>query len=244
MAKSKRRLSLNVLPNHSPSIFYYSLTNIDDNDDDHDNDHHHHNYEKQTISRKKFKVTSSKFDIGYASEDALEKPIINPMRKTRSDTSIHSKASWNLFSSSLTHSLPLFDHQSSSSSSWEHSTTSAYETSSNPDIDRSLEETKKTSIEPSLAIYRRKYTQSPVISHSYDASVEYTDGDQSENDVDLSTSIPIHHYGKGESLVYNRYATTTTTTTGYSSDIEPNSSIQSEPCWDGYQVKSFFSLSL
>lgn len=201
MAKSKRRLSFNVIPNLSPSIFYYSLTNIDNDD--------HHPY-KQSTTRKKFPTNSSKFDIGYASEDALEKPVICLMRKCRSDTSI-----------------PSCHHRLSTTTT----SSSAYETSSNPDIDQSFNQTKQLSIEPSLSIYRKKYTQSPVISQSYDASVEYTDGDQSENDVDS----PNHHHR--ESLVYNRYATTTT---GYSSDIEPTSSSQSEPCWDGYQVESFF----
>ena len=162
MGKSKRCLSFNS----HPPICFYSLTNIDDDDD-----------EQRLTPRKKFKKTSSKLDIGYASEDDLEK----------------------------------------------YSTTSAYETCSNFNLER-----KKISLSPSLSIYRKKYFTS-----SYDASVEYTDGDQSDNDVDISTSIPIHHYGKGESLYYNRYATTT----GYSSDDQPlMSSIHSEPCWDGYQV--------
>lgn len=201
MGKFKRRLSLN----HHPTISYYSLTNIDD---------------KPT---KKFKKTS---DIGYASEDDLEKTLL---KRSSSDGHLHMKMSSHL-SSNLSHSLPCMDY----------SIPSIYETC--------LNETKKISLEPSLSIYRKKYlTSPPLTSHSYDGSVESTDdGDQSDNDVDIFTSIPIHHYGKGESLYYNRYATTTTT--GYSSDDHPlMSSIHSEPCWDGYQVNllhSFLSLNI
>ncbi|CAF5190914.1 unnamed protein product, partial [Rotaria magnacalcarata] len=50
-----------------------------------------------------------------------------------------------------------------------------------------------------------------------------TDPEQSENDVDVLSSdlvslSPVNHYENSDSLLYNRY--TTTTTTGYSSDIE------------------------
>jgi hypothetical protein len=155
MAKSKRRMSLNVLPNLSPSIFYYSLTNINDYDDD--------------ISLK----TSSKLDIGYASEDDLDKKQIYTLKKSQSDSAINFKTTSTIFSS-LTHSLPLFG----SNQRWRHSITSAYDTCSNPDIDLSIEETKKFSLKPSLLMYSKKYLKikhksSPIISHSYDASVEY-----------------------------------------------------------------------
>lgn len=240
MAKSKRRMSLNPLPDLSPSIFYYSLTNI--------NDH------EEQIPAKKQKKMSSKLDIGYASEDDFDKKPIYAMKKSQSDCTIHSKPVSNILSS-LTHSLPFFDHQQW----WRHSTTSAYDTCSNPDIDLSLEETKKVSTKPSLLMYSKKYIKtrrtSPLISNSYDASVEYTDADQSENDVDiLSSDLATSVSRNGDCLFYNRYATTTTTT-GYSSDVEleriagiveledepekftcPVES--SEPCWDGYQVHS------
>ena len=137
---------------------------------------------------------------------------------------------------SLTYSLPLFEH----SESWRHSITSAYDTCSNPDIDFSIEETKKISTKPSLSIYNKKYrTNKRKSSNSYDASVEYTDAEQSENDLDILSSdlSPIHHHQNSESLLYNRY----TTTTGYSSEIEEQQLEKlpienTEPCWDGYQV--------
>ncbi|CAF0823536.1 unnamed protein product [Didymodactylos carnosus] len=80
------------------------------------------------------------------------------------------------------------------------------------------------------------------ISHSYDASAEYTDPEKSENDVDSEYGGGIHsdqnhRYQHHQTIIivnsnnqlreqnfYNRYTTTnnttTTTTTGYSSDIE------------------------
>ena len=241
MAKSKRRMSLNTLPHLSPSIFYYSLTNINDYDD--------------PIPSKKQKRASSKLDIGYASEDEFDKKPIYSIKKSQSDSILHSKPARSNNLSSLTHSLPLFEHDEW----WRQSITSAYETCSNPDIDLSLEESRKLSIEPSLLMYSKKYTKhqqiSPLISNSYDASVEYTDAEQSENDVDILSSSPTHHYANGRALFYNRY---TTTTTGYSSDIELESTTipseieeispitsekfnfpieSAEPCWDGYQVK-------
>jgi hypothetical protein len=231
MAKSKRRMSLNILPNLSPSIFYYSLTNINDYDD--------------SIPSKKQKKNSSKLDIGYASEDDFDRKPIYSLKKSRSDFTIYSKPTSNILSS-LTHSLPLFEHNEW----WRHSITSAYDTCSNPDIDLSIEETKQVANKPSLLIYSKKYRTSKEISNSYDASVEYTDAEQSENDGDILSS-PIHHYQNAESLFYNRY---TTATTGYSSDIEFETTTipseieispinsdklpmeNSEPCWDGYQV--------
>jgi len=196
-------MSLNIIPNLSPSIFYYSLTNINDYDD-------------------RQKQTSSKLDIGYASEDDFDKKPIYKIKKSQSDYTINfkSSSSSNIISS-LTHSLPLFEHNHFLPEWWRHSITSAYDTCSNPDIDLSIEETKKASIKPSLLIYSKKYTKikqkSSLISNSYDASAEYTDPEQSENDVDILSLSPIHHYQNSESLFYNRY---TTTTTGYSSDIE------------------------
>jgi hypothetical protein len=237
MAKSKRRMSLNILSQHSSSIFYYSLTNINDYD--------------EHIPLKKQKRTSSKLDIGYASEDDFDKKPINSIKKSQSDFNVYSKPTSNILSS-LTHSLPLFEYNQW----WKHSSTSAYDTCSNPDIDLSIEETKKISIEPSLLMYKKKYRTNKQ--NSYDASVEYTDAEQSENDVDILSSdlSPIHHYQNSESLLYNRYTTTTTTTTGYSSDVELETTTipseieeeqqitseklpieSSEPCWDGYQVK-------
>jgi hypothetical protein len=219
-------MSLNILPNLSPSIFYYSLTNINDYNDQ----------QKQK--------TSSKLDIGYASEDDFDKKPIYKIKKSQSDYTIYFKSKSNIISS-LTHSLPLFEHNHFIPKWWRHSITSAYDTCSNPDIDLSIEETKQSSIKkPSLLIYSKKYTKSPLVSNSYDASAEYTDAEQSENDVDIlpSSSSPIHHYQNSESLFYNRYATTTT---GYSSDIDDQQLMpqiktekieSSEPCWDGYQV--------
>jgi hypothetical protein len=209
-------MSLNVLPNLSPSIFYYSLTNINDYDD--------------KIFIKKQKKTSSKLDIGYASEDDFDKKLIHTIKKSQSDDTIRLKTTSNILSS-LTHSLPLFEHKHFLPEWWRHSITSAYDTCSNPDIDLSIEETKKTSIKPSLLMYSKKYRKikqkSSLISNSYDASAEYTDPEQSENDVDIltSSSSPIHHHQNSESLFYNRY---TTTTTGYSSDIEFETAIPSK----------------
>ncbi|CAF1005308.1 unnamed protein product [Rotaria sordida] len=221
MLKSKRRRSLNYLPsNLSPSTFYYSLTNINDYDD------------KKII--KKQKKTLSKLDIGYASEDDYEnkKLILTTIKKSQSDSKIQLKKSTTNILSSLTQSLPLFQHIHLLPKWWRYSITSAYDTCSNPDIDMSIEETKKSKIKPSLLMYSKKYTKfkkyieqkSTLISNSYDASTEYTDQEQSENDVDtLSSDLlslsPINHYQNSDSLFYNRY-TTTTTTTGYSSDIE------------------------
>jgi hypothetical protein len=232
-------MSLNIIPNLSPSIFYYSLTNINNYDD---------NRQKQT---------SSKLDIGYASEDDFDKKLIYKIKKSQSDYIINLKSTSNIILS-RTYSLPLFEHNHFLPEWWRHSITSAYDTCSNPDIDLSIEETKKSSIKPSLLIYSKKYTKikqkSPLISNSYDASAEYTDPEQSENDADILSLSPIHHYQNSESLFYNRY---TTTTTGYSSDIEletttipsniENQQIpslitieSSEPCWDGYQVNFYF----
>ncbi|CAF1248480.1 unnamed protein product [Rotaria sp. Silwood1] len=219
MIKSKRRMSLNFLPKLSPSTFYYSLTNINDIDD--------------KIIIKKQKKTSSKLDIGYASEDDYDKKPISTIKKCQSDSKIQLKSKTNILSS-LTQSLPLLEHIHLLPKWWRYSTTSAYDTCSNPDIDMSIEETKKTKPEPSLLMYSKKYTkfkkyieQKPtLISNSYDASTEYTDPEPSEDDVDtLSSDLislsPINHYQNSDSLFYNRYTrTTTTTTTGYSSDIE------------------------
>jgi hypothetical protein len=212
MAKSKQHMSLNLLPNFSPSTFYYSLTNINDYNDD--------------MTRNKQKKTSSKLDIGYASEDDYDKKRIFLLRKSLSDHILNIRTSPNILSS-LTHSLPIFDDNLFLPEWWRHSITSAYDTCSNPDIELSIEETKKATVTPSLLMYSKKYTKieqkSTLTSSSYDASGEYTDPDQSENDVDnLSSDVPIsspiHYYRNSESLFYNRY--TTTTTTGYSSDIE------------------------
>ncbi|CAF1643968.1 unnamed protein product, partial [Adineta ricciae] len=208
MAKSTQRMSLTVLPTLSPSTFYYSLTNINDYDDD-------------TGMRKKQKRTSSKLDIGYASGDDFEKKSCFLRKKSHSDYSIHTKPT-NLILSKRIHSLPSFTCNQVLPEWWRHSITSAYDTCSNPDIDTSIEEKKKSSKKPSLLIYSKKYTKfeskTSATSNSYDASGEYTDADQSENDVDaLSSSSPTHYYRNSEALFYNRY---TTTTTGYSSDIE------------------------
>ena len=211
MAKSKRLLSLNFLPNLTPPTFYYSLTNINDYDDD-------------KILIKKQKKTSSKLDIGYASEDDFDKKLLYTIKKSQSDYTIGLKTSTNM-QSPLTHSLPLFEHNQFLPEWWRHSITSAYDTCSNPDIDLSLEETKKATIKPSLLMYSKKYTKikqkSTLTTNSYDASAEYTDPEQSENDVDILSSdlisSSIHRYQNSQSLFYNRY---TTTTTGYSSDIE------------------------
>jgi len=240
MARSKRRMSLNLLPINSPSTFYYSLTNINDLDD--------------KIITKKQKKTLSKLDVGYESEDENNHSEKNlqpkfPIKKSQSDYLIGQKSNNKNIFSSLTHSLPSLEHNHHLPTWWRHSITSAYDTCSNPDIDLSLEETKKSQIKTSLLMYSKKYTKfkriksisqqqslsSPPISNlkqkkflsnptsnSYDASAEYTDPEQSENDVDILSSdfnstSPVHHYQNSESQFYNRY---TTTTTGYSSDVE------------------------
>ncbi|CAF3834286.1 unnamed protein product [Rotaria magnacalcarata] len=216
MTKSKRRRSLSYLPNLSPSKLYYSLTNINDYDD--------------KIIRKKYKKTTSKLDIGYASEDDYDRKPISKIKTSQSDNAIRIKLKSNVLSS-LAQSLPLCAHVHLLPKWWRHSITSAYDTCSNPDIDMSIEETKKTRMKPSLLMYSEKYTKikkyieqkSPLKSNSYDASTENTDPEQSENDVDVLSSdlvslSPVNHYENSDSLLYNRY--TTTTTTGYSSDIE------------------------
>ncbi|CAF4135173.1 unnamed protein product, partial [Rotaria sp. Silwood2] len=270
MIKSKRRMSLNFLPKLSPSTVYYSLTNLNDNED--------------KIIIKKQKKTSSKLDIGYASEDDYDKKPISTIKKSQSDSKLKFKKSTTNILSSLTQSLPLFQHSHMLPKWWRYSITSAYDTCSNPDIDMSIDEKKKPKLKPSLLMYSKKYTKlkkyiqqkSTLISNSYDASTEYTDQEQSEDDVDtLSSDLislsPINHYQNSDSLFYNRY-TTTTTTTGYSSDIEPetrttipseiedqsllysdveslntitiNDKIESsEPCWDGYQNPLFYQLN-
>jgi hypothetical protein len=231
MARSKQRMSLNLLPINSPSIFYYSLTNINDLDDN--------------IIRKKQKKTSSKLDVGYESEDEKNLQPIFQIKKSHSDYSVEQKLNNKTIFSSLTHSLPILEHNHHLPTWWRHSITSAYDTCSNPDIDLSLEETKKSQTKTSLLMYSKKYTKfkrikpfsqqqllSPPISNikqkklpsnpasnSYDASAEYTDPEQSENDVDILSSdfnstSPVHH---SQSQFYNRY---TTTTTRYSSDVE------------------------
>jgi hypothetical protein len=236
MARSKQRMSLNLLPINSPSTCYYSLTNINDIDDQ--------------IIRKKQKKTLSKLDVGYESEDEKNLQAIFHIKKSQSDYFIGQKLNNRNLFSSLTHSLPLFEHNHLPTW-WRHSITSAYDTCSNPDIDLSLEETKKSQVKTSLLMYSKKYTKfkrikpvsqqqslsspPPLIannkqkklpphptSNSYDASAEYTDPEQSENDVDILSSdfnstSPVHHYQTSESQFYNRY---TTTTTGYSSDVE------------------------
>ena len=235
MAKSERHMSLNLLSNPSPSIFYYSLTNI-------------HDFDEQQRS-KKYKKTISKLDVGYESEDDPVHPSdkqIQPIfsiKKSHSDYYVGHKLPE--ICSSLTHSLPLFKHNQFLPNWWRHSITSAYDTCSNPDIDLSLGETKKTQAKTSLLMYSKKYTKvkrikvpsqaSSVVpsakkktslnptSTSYDASAEYTDPEQSENDVDMLSSdfnsaSPTHQYPQSECQFYNRY--TTTTTTGYSSDVE------------------------
>lgn len=160
------------------------------------------------------KKTCSKLDIGYASEEECEKKPIFTLKKSQSDSRLNGKLCSTRFSS-LTHSLPLFEHEQK----WRHSITSAYDTCSNPDIDRSLHERRR--FKPSLLMYKKKYLQSPFVSNSYDASVEYTDDEPSENDLDFM-SPSINDYQNSPSFVYHRYmtTTTTTTTTGYSSDIE------------------------
>ncbi|CAF1366901.1 unnamed protein product [Adineta steineri] len=242
ITRSKRRMSLNLLPIKSPSTFYYSLTNINDDiavvaDD-------------QINTNKKQKKTLSKLDVGYESEDETNQsnenllPIFH-IKTSQSDYYIGQKLHTNNKTSfsSLTHSLPLLEDNHHLPTWWRHSITSAYDTCSNPDIDLSIEETKKTQNKPSLLMYSKKYTKykqfkssqqplsPPLIqnktpsnppSNSYDASAEYTDPEQSENDVDLLSSdfnstSPIHHYQNSELQFYNRY---TTTTTGYSSDLE------------------------
>ncbi len=239
MARSKRRMSLNLLPINSPSTCYYSLTNINDLD--------------EQIITKKQKRTLSKLDVGYESEDENNhsdkhlQPIFQ-LRKSQSDYLLEQKSNQHNLFSSLTHSLPSLEHNHHLPTWWRHSITSAYDTCSNPDIDLSLEETKKVHTKTSLLMYSKKYTKfqrmrstseqqslsSPIsnakqkkspskpTSHSYDASAEYTDPEQSENDVDILSSdfnsaSPVHRYHNSESQFYNRY---TTTTTGYSSDVE------------------------
>ncbi|CAF4548442.1 unnamed protein product, partial [Rotaria magnacalcarata] len=54
---------------------------------------------------------------------------------------------------SFTHSLPLFEHNHHLPTWWRHSITSAYDTCSNPDIDFSIEETKKQQTKTSLLMY-------------------------------------------------------------------------------------------
>lgn len=232
-------MSLNLLSNPSPSILYYSLTNI-------------HDFDEQQRT-KKYKKTISKLDVGYESEDdpnhSSDKPIqpIFSIKKSQSDYYVGHELP--AICSSLTHSLPLFKHNQFLPNWWRHSITSAYDTCSNPDIDLSMEETKKrttaTQAKTSLLMYSKKYTKfkrikvpsqaSSVVpngkkktslnptSTSYDASAEYTDPEQSENDVDMLSSdfnsaSPTHQYPQAECQFYNRY--TTTTTTGYSSDVE------------------------
>lgn len=244
MARSKRRMSLNCLTINSPSTFYYSLTNINDLD--------------EKIIEKKSKRTLSKLDVGYESEDETHhhdsdqhfRSIVQ-IRKSQSDSLLGQLMNnqKNPFTS-RTHSLPSLEHRHHLPTWWRQSITSAYDTCSNPDIDLSLDETKKSQVKTSLLIYSKKYTKfkriksipqdqslSPAsittnkskktngnpTSNSYDASAEYTDPEQSENDVDILSSdfnstSPVHQYLKPESQFYNRY--TTTTTTGYSSDME------------------------
>ncbi|CAF1192107.1 unnamed protein product [Adineta steineri] len=207
MAKSYQPSSVNVLPTLSPPTFYYSLTNINDYDDN--------------IVRKKQKKTSSKLDIGYASEDDIDKKSSFLTKKSQSDYTVNLKSSTNILSTQA-HSLPSLEHTHLVPDWWTNSATSAYDTCSNPDIDLSIEKKKKTKIKPSLLMYDKKYTRiepkSPLTSNSYDASAEYTDPEQSENDVDVLSSLsPIHYCQNSESLFYNRYATTTT---GYSSEFE------------------------
>ena len=240
IARSKRRMSLNALAINSPSTFYYSLTNINDDLD-------------ENITRKKSRRTLSKLDVGYESEDETNQPDsekqLRPlfhMKKSQSDFLLgqNPHSTKNLFSS-RTHSLPSLEHRHHLPTWWRQSITSAYDTCSNPDIDLSLEETKKSPIKTSLLMYSKKYTKvkriksqslsspsasnpkqkkvsSNPTSNSYDASAEYTDPEQSENDVDVLSSdfhstSPVHHYQTSECQFYNRY---TTTTTGYSSDVE------------------------
>jgi hypothetical protein len=241
MARSKQRMSLNLLPINSPSTFYYSLTNINDID--------------VQITTKKQKKTLSKLDVGYESEDENNhsdknlQPIFQ-IKKSQSDYFIGQNIDNKHIFTTLTHSLPVLEHDHHLPTWWRHSITSAYDTCSNPDIDLSIEETKKPPTITSLLMYSKKYTKfkrlpssssqqqlllSPTISNvkqkrlpsnpasnSYDASAEYTDPEQSENDVDILSSdfnsaSPVHHYQNIESQFYNRY---TTTTTGYSSDVE------------------------
>ena len=210
MVNSKRRMSLNLLPNLSPSIFYYSLININDYDN--------------KINSKLIKQISSKLDIGYASEDDWDKKFPNTtIKKSQSCNIIESKKT-NSILSSLTQSLPLFEHKDFISKYWRNSVTSAYDTGSNPDIDISTDETKKmTSINSSLLMYSKKYTKvkhkSALTSNSYDASTEYTDPEQSEDDVEIlssdlissssssSSSSSNNYYEKPHLLFYNRYET-------------------------------------
>ena len=202
------------------------------------------------IRIKKRKRTASKLDVGYESEDEnnyLDKnlrPIFH-IKKSLSDYSIRQTKNTSL---SLSHSMPLLVHNHHLPTWWRHSITSAYDTCSNPDVDFSTEEKKTKQTKPSLLMYSKKYTKfkrikasyqqqtysSPMssikqkstpqnpASNSYDASAEYTDPEQSENDVDILSSdfnsaSPVHRYHSSKSQFYNRY---TTTTTGYSSDVE------------------------
>jgi hypothetical protein len=221
---------------------------------------------------KKQKKTLSKLDVGYESEDEtnhqhpLTERIIQPIysiKKSQSDYFVGQRI--NHPCSSLTHSLPLFEHNQLLPTWWRHSITSAYDTCSNPDIDFSIEETKRTQNKTSLLMYSKNYSKYqrmknsirfPLLpstavnttkyrtvvhptSNSYDASAEYTtDPEQSENDVDVLSSdfnstSPVHHYPQVDTQFYNRYSTSMntttittttttamTTTTGYSSDIE------------------------
>ena len=107
------------------------------------------------LQEKKQKKTSSKLDIGYASEDDYDKKRIFLMKKSLSDYTINLKASTNILSS-LTHSLPIFNHNHFLPEWWRHSITSAYDTCSNPDIDLSIEETKIAATKPSLLMYSKK----------------------------------------------------------------------------------------
>ena len=199
--------------NLSPSTLYYSLTNINDVDEQY----------IQTTTTTTTTKTLSKLDVGYASEeDELEKHQLQPiyrMKPSRSDSHIDRKS--NPIFSSLTHSLPILE-RNNSDWWWRYSITSAYETCSNPDMDLSIERAKTVNTKP-------KTVKRPTLpSYSYDASAEYTDPEQSDNDVDvLSSDSPssslAHQYPTSDSLVYNRYTTgttATTTTTGYSTDVE------------------------
>lgn len=238
MLKSKRRRSLGYLPNLSPSKLYYSLTNIIDYDD-------------EEIIRKKYKTTTSKLDIGYASEEDYDKKPSSTLKRSQSDSQLQMKSKSNILSS-LTHSLPIFETRYLVPKWWRHSITSAYDTCSNPDVDLSLEERKRKPMKPSLLIYSKKYSKlkryieekSSLKSNSYDASTENTDPEQSENDVDVL--LPVYHCQNSDTLFYNRY--TATTTTGYSSDIEfettilPNE-IEDQP-WlqSGQNIKQMLKL--
>lgn len=245
MAKSKKGLSLNPLPLCSPTTFYYSLTNINDIDDQIVT-----KKPKRTLSKLDVGYESED-EINQQNSSIQNTQAQFSMKKSHSDYHLTGikKLVW---SSSLNHSLPLFKRQNGVRNWWRHSITSAYDTCSNPDIDFSIEEKKKNRNRTSLLMYSKKYMKfnrvknssqqcsstqtekspnlkyqpSPVhpTSNSYDASAEYTDPEQSENDVDILLSdfnpaSPVHQQTKCKSRFYNRY-TTMTTTTGYSSDIE------------------------